>query len=315
MARKLHTETAPAALPDEEVAANENASDKSRSTPKWFTAIQEKDNDKLREGVSEEIKKIIAAHHLSDYAVLFLLDEKDSISNYHADQIYAAASSLKTESKNILLIVNSPGGSIEPAYLISKALRRLAKARFVVAVPRRAKSAATLLSLGADEIHMGIMSELGPIDPQFGGLPALALGNALDVIADLTCRFPESSSMFGKYISEQVPIRTLGYYQRISASAVQYAERLLADKTNIDAHAVAEKLVKHYQDHSFVIDVNEAAELLGNEIVKVETPEYKLADEIYKFLYLVSIFLEAHSYYWLVGGPSDFRNTVRDTTK
>lgn len=49
---------------------------------------------------------------------------------------------------------------MEPAYLISKALRKLAKPKFIIAVPRRAKSAATLLAFGADEIHMGLMSKL-----------------------------------------------------------------------------------------------------------------------------------------------------------
>jgi ClpP class serine protease len=35
-----------------------------------------------------------------------------------------------------------------------------------VIVPNIAKSAATLFALGADEILMGYLSELGPIDPQ-----------------------------------------------------------------------------------------------------------------------------------------------------
>jgi ClpP class serine protease len=38
--------------------------------------------------------------------------------------------------------------------------------RLVVVVPDQAKSAATLIALGADEILMGPASDLGPIDPQ-----------------------------------------------------------------------------------------------------------------------------------------------------
>ncbi len=48
---------------------------------------------------------------------------------------------------------------------------------------------------------MGLLSELGPIDPQFGGFPALGLSNAMEKIAEM---------------SEQYP----------NASAAQYAERL-----------------------------------------------------------------------------------------
>lgn len=39
-----------------------------------------------------------------------------------------------------------------------------------------------MLALGADEIHTGIISELGPIDPQIGDYPALGLGAAVEHI-------------------------------------------------------------------------------------------------------------------------------------
>jgi hypothetical protein len=201
--------------------------------------------------------------------------------------------------------------------LLSKTLKRLAKDRFIVAVPRKAKSAATLICLGAQEIHMGLMSELGPIDPQINGLPALALGNALDVIADLACRFPQAAPLLGPYISSQAPIRVLGYYQRVSESAVQYAERLLGKKNLGDGqtpHLVAEKLVNHYKDHSFVIDYDEALELFGTEIVKIETPEYDLADKIYSFLDFVRIFCKLEGKdFWVVGDEGSF--TWRDSPK
>lgn len=54
----------------------------------------------------------------------------------------------------------SDGGKIEPAYLISKTCKRLCKNKLVISIPRQAKSAATLISLGADELHMGLLSEL-----------------------------------------------------------------------------------------------------------------------------------------------------------
>ena len=63
------------------------------------------------------------------------------------------------------IIIASPGGSmravdawLETAYSKVKKL--------VVIVPGPAKSAATVLALGADEIVMGPTSELGPTDPQ-----------------------------------------------------------------------------------------------------------------------------------------------------
>lgn len=168
----------------------------------------------------------------------------------------------------------------------------MAAKKFVVAVPRRAKSAATLLSLGADEIHMGMISQLGPLDPQSGGLPVLAVSNALEGIAALSEKFPAAIEMLGKYLTDQIPIRVFGYYQRVAESAVQYAERLLSNKTlssGRSASDVAGHLVNHYKDHSFVIDYDEATDLLGDGLVKTKTMEYQLADEIYQFLEFVSM--------------------------
>lgn len=64
------------------------------------------------------------------------------------------------------LILHSPGGSAEAAESIVGYLRtRFDHIR--VFVPLAAMSAATMMSLAADEIVMGAHSQLGPIDPQF----------------------------------------------------------------------------------------------------------------------------------------------------
>ena len=190
-------------------------------------------------------------------------------------------------------------GSIEPAYLLSKTCKRLATNRFVVAIPRRAKSAATLIALGADEIHMGLMSELGPIEPQIrdsqgGAYPALALGNALEELARLCHDFPNSSAMLSSYLGQHLDLRVLGYLKRIGVSAAQYAERLLGTKPLPDgrtAEQLANHFVNYYQDHGFVIDIEEGVALLGREIVKFGTPEYAAANEIYQFLDTLSFLL------------------------
>lgn len=287
-----------------------NASSERSNILQFFDAASAGDEEAAKNVVRNEIIKLIDESNLQKYKVLFLYDEHNSITSYHSNSIYSAAADLKNSQKDILLVVSSNGGEIEPSYILSKALKRLSKEKYIVAVPRKAKSAATLICLGAHEIHMGMMSELGPIDPQINGLPALALGNALDVIADLACRFPDAGTLLGQYISDQAPIRILGYYQRVTESAVQYAERLLGGKTlgkDQSAHMVAEKLVNHYKDHSFVIDYDECLELFGKDIVKEETEEYIFADKVYKFLDLIRIFARMEGKeFWLVGDEGSF---------
>ena len=190
----------------------------------------------------------------------------------------------------MFLLLHSSGGQIEPAYLISKCCKKQG-AKFVVAVPRLAKSAATLIALGADEIHMGIISELGPIDPQVGNYPALGLGAAVEMIAKLA-RTPGSSDMLAKYLSSKLDLRDLGYLERVSASATQYAERLLADKelpSDLTAQKIAKKLVYDYKDHSFVIDIDEAISLLGENTIRSGTPEYQLANSLHELLSIVTL--------------------------
>lgn len=63
------------------------------------------------------------------------------------------------------LIIHSPGGSPEAAEQMLNYLRTQFK-EIRAFVPLQAKSAATMLALGCDEIWMGEHSELGPIDPQ-----------------------------------------------------------------------------------------------------------------------------------------------------
>ncbi|MCU0913888.1 MAG: hypothetical protein MUC88_04900 [Planctomycetes bacterium] len=67
--------------------------------------------------------------------------------------------------KTLNLILHSPGGE---GTVVEKfvGLCRSQCERFRVLVPNEAKSAATLIALGADEIVMGPSAELGPIDAQ-----------------------------------------------------------------------------------------------------------------------------------------------------
>lgn len=116
------------------------------------------------------------------YNVLFLHDKYSMIKS-DADRIYSGARSFQ-EEKPLLLVLNSGGGDIGSAYLIGKLCREYSNGKLVVVVPRRAKSAATLICCAADEIHMGSLSELGPIDPQIDDLPALGLKSSIQHIAD-----------------------------------------------------------------------------------------------------------------------------------
>ena len=298
----------------EELAQPEPAADKAdqgqaQDTPtytsKLVNAAKAGDEQALQTLFSERVNELATQHGIAGiYKIVVLFDDLDSISDFHADRIYSDIS--KEADKSLLLLVHSRGGKIEPAYLISKTCKKLSANKFIVAVPRRAKSAATLLALGADEIHLGMMSQLGPIDPQVNDLPALGLANGLTKVTQLVCEYPSSAEMWAKYLSENLSLRHLGFLERLGESAAQYAERLLQGKVLPDGQtpkSLANHFVNHYKDHSFLIDIDEAASLLGS-VIKTQTIEYSFANEVYRdfnFLgFLLRFFQKQEAY--MVGG-------------
>ena len=66
--------------------------------------------------------------------------------------------------------------------------------------------------------------------------------------------------MFARYLRMAVAVEQIGYCDRISESALQYAERLLSTKLDLCASAsvIARRLVYEFKDHGFVIDIGEA---------------------------------------------------------
>jgi ClpP class serine protease len=248
-------------------------------------------DEDLQKLVAAQVEEDLAGNSLlSTHNLIFLFDTV-SIARVDTDKIYKTLVHVD-KSKPILLIVDSPGGNISAAYFIAKLCREYTAARFEVAVPRRAKSAATLICCGADLVHLGSLSELGPIDPQFGDRPALALKHSIEHIAELCKRYPAASEMFASYLSKSLQIEALGYYERVAESAVQYAERLLRSRHDVvqdeeTIAIIANRLVYAYKDHGFAIDANEARQIFGPDVIKYNSPEYVVADKVYRSLGLI----------------------------
>ena len=69
--------------------------------------------------------------------------------------------------ESVELLLHTTGGSIDAAEKLIRMVRStVGETEFRIIVPEFAKSAGTLMVLGADRVVMSDMSELGPIDPQ-----------------------------------------------------------------------------------------------------------------------------------------------------
>lgn len=82
------------------------------------------------------------------------------------------------------LLLDSPGGDGETAVRLVRSAQARCR-ELTVIVPNQAKSAGTLLAMGAHHIVMGPTSDLGPVDPQFRipGADERGLYSAKDLIA------------------------------------------------------------------------------------------------------------------------------------
>jgi hypothetical protein len=264
------------------------------ATLNWYTFLQKASIEEVRERFAKEVEEILVQNNLKESCCLAILEPNNSIDNVDLDRIFSALMKENSDhKKDVVLFLLSPGGAGDPAYQISKICKFFAKSSFKVIVPRIAKSAATLIAIGADEIHMSLLGQLGPIDPQIGGLPALGVSSALRTIASVAEQYPRSADMFARYLRSALTVEQIGYCDRISESAVQYAERLLSTKPSLAPRAltIAKELVHEYKDHGFVIDLDEAQKHLGADWIKTDTIELRAAEAIYDLFENVNFWL------------------------
>lgn len=112
-------------------------------------------------------------------------------------------------SKGLALMISSPGGDGLASERIINLCRGYSEtSQFTAIVPGKAKSAATMICMGAHEIWMGIGSELGPIDPQVtiyderGGGKVVSAHNIVKSYEDLFSRAVQEEMHLEPYLQQ-----------------------------------------------------------------------------------------------------------------
>jgi len=184
--------------------------------------------------------------------------------------------------KRIDLFLYTRGGDILTPWRLVHLIREYAD-EFNVLVPFRAYSAGTLVCLGADEIVMGKMGELGPIDPSVVNAfnpqdPANPVAripvNIEDVYSYLTLAREvaglTSEAELGKVFAllvERIHPLALGNVHRNYLLIRSLAARLLGLRKNHDVRAEVQRVVDHLTEklyaHNHMISRREAAEEIG----------------------------------------------------
>ena len=110
------------------------------------------------------------------------------------------------DKKNGLdLILHSPGGDVAATEALGNYLISFFGKDIRVFVPQLSMSGGTMLACIGKEIHMGKHSSIGPIDPQFGGLPAYGIIQEYEEAKREVTQNPQSIEFYRTILSKYPP--------------------------------------------------------------------------------------------------------------
>ena len=215
--------------------------------------------------------------------------------------------------RTISVILDSTGGPLDSAFKTVLYLSRYSD-NINVYVPRRAKSASTLIAVGAHGIYMSPFGELGPLDTQirdprnptdyisaldcyqsvdyvrdfgFGTLAqaikhlAMVTQGKITLIDSLGAATQFAIGSITPMLSQTKSL-DFGAWGRSLKIGEKYAQILLARVDPLDkarAKRIASRLVYGYTHHLFAIDIAEAKDI-GLNPKEMSNEQYKAAVEI-----------------------------------
>lgn len=245
-----------------------------------------------------------------DHQVLLLLQAGGGSLNravvQHIIEKLGGYSASRRPNSRIDVWLESPGGDAHAAYKLGLFLRA-AFEEVVFVIVDYAKSAATLLSLAGDRIYMAPAAELGPLDTQesregevkfrsyletadaidsmFSSavLNAISAGGMVLQHTGLTREVTIQNMMkfaadFSRPLLEQVDPTAVIAANTSLRVAAEYGSRLLSYRNDRDgierARAQTDLLIRGYPTHGYVIDRDEAREVLDLPVEPLESYEY-----------------------------------------
>lgn len=228
------------------------------------------------------------------------------IQEARVDRLISLVCRRKPKRNNVILFLTTNGGDPDSAFRLAACLRRNYK-KFTACVFGFCKSAGTLAALGADEIVLGDLGELGPLDVQLTKPDELIpTSSGLDIFQAMGVLTNSAFEAFQQYLvniiansdghisaktsaeiarelavglfapmTGQIEPERLGEVQRAINIANVYGDRLnQKGRSNLKKDAL-ERLVQGYPTHGFVIDIDEARTLFNNvrqaDILESET--------------------------------------------
>ena len=154
--------------------------------------------------------------------------------------------------KGLDLILHTPGGDLTATESIVYYLKKLFGKDIRVFVPQIAMSAGTMMALSAKEIVMGKQSNLGPIDPQYGGIACAGILEEFKTACKEVSQDPGAAQMWSLIIGQYHPT-FLGDCQKAIDLSQKIVKDWLTDNMFFERknkNALANKVVRELSSHS-----------------------------------------------------------------
>lgn len=155
------------------------------------------------------------------------------------------------KSKGLDLILHTPGGNIAAAESIVNYLREIFGDDIRAIIPQISMSAGTMIAFSCKEIVMGKQSNLGPIDPHFGGMSCSAIIEEFENARKDILTDQNNSSVWYPIISKYHPTFIGDCQKAITWSKEIVGEWLRTNmfKSDQDKEKKANDVVDYFSSH------------------------------------------------------------------
>jgi hypothetical protein len=154
-------------------------------------------------------------------------------------------------SKGLDLLLHTPGGNIAATESLVHYLRQMFGMDIRAFIPQIAMSAGTMIACACKTIYMGKQSNIGPIDPQFGGIPAHGVieefNKAIKSVKDDPGSIPIWQTVVGKY--HPTFVQECQHAIDLSSAVVKKWLSECMFEGEGDAEAKAESIVDRLNNH------------------------------------------------------------------
>ena len=155
-------------------------------------------------------------------------------------------------SKGLDLLLHTPGGDFAATESIVHYLRQMFGTNIRCFIPQLAMSGGTMIACASREIYMGRESNIGPIDPQFGGIPAHGvIAEFKKAVEDISAN-PQSIPLWQVIIAKYHPT-FIGECQNAIDLATAIVTQWLVSgmfEGDKDANATAKRIVGKLNNHA-----------------------------------------------------------------